>query len=87
MSENAFLDYAGLAKRWLCKESSLRNARPEDLPACLKRPGSRLVRFSMSEILAFERAHTAARDYEAERKLGLVRDLGQRYPRDKRVRS
>jgi len=87
MSERAFLDYAGLADRWLCAESSLTNARPEDLPARLKRPNSRLVIFPMSEILAFERAYTAARDYEAERKLGLVRDLGQRIPRKNGGRS
>jgi|GEM_PF-5035439 len=70
MSDKPFLNTKELAKRWGCKESTLRNARPEQLPARFVRPGSRLAVYPLVETLAFERAHTEARDYQAERKLG-----------------
>lgn len=75
MSDKAFLTYQDLADRWGCTPSSLRNARPEDLPARLKRPGSRLVLFPLSEVIAFEKANTEPRDYAAERDLGLSQRL------------
>lgn len=75
MSEPVFLTNEDLAERWGCRPSTIRNARPQDLPEPFRRPGSRLVRYALSEVEAFERAHTAPRDYDAERRLGLSRGL------------
>lgn len=76
MADKAFLTKEDLAERWGCSASSIRNARPEDLPASFRRPGSRLVRYALSEIEAFEKAHTAPRDYCAELTLGVSRSPG-----------
>lgn len=70
MYDGEFLDTVGLAKRWRCKVSTIRNAKPEDLPARFQRRNSRLVLYPLAEVIAYERAHTAVRDYEAERRLG-----------------
>jgi len=71
VGDQLFPTMEDLAERWACKVSTIRNARPENLPEPFRRPGSRLVRYALTEVEAFERAHTAARDYVAERNLGL----------------
>lgn len=78
MYDKPFLNTKELAERWGIKESTLHNARPEQLPARFVRPGSRLALYPLAEILPFERAHTEARDYEAERKLGATPVFGRR---------
>lgn len=86
MPDKIFLTNDDLAARWGCKESTIRNARPKDLPARFVRPRSRLVRYHIDEVIAFERAHFEPRDYNAERDLGLRRGPA-RLPRRKRRRS
>jgi hypothetical protein len=78
MYDKPFLNTEELAERWGIKVSTLRNARPEQLPARFVRPGSRQALYPMSEILPFERAHTESRDYEAERALGAKPVFGRR---------
>lgn len=76
MTDKPFLNTEDLADRWSCKESTIRNARPEDLPARFVRPGGRLVLYPLAEVVAFEEAHFEPRDYAAERDAGLSRSLG-----------
>jgi hypothetical protein len=73
MTVKPFLNNDDLAARWGCKKSTIRNARPENLPARFVRPGSRLVLYPLMEVIAFEKAHFEPRDYVAERDLGLSR--------------
>jgi hypothetical protein len=70
MCDKVFLNTEELALRWGCDPKTLYSAKPENMPARFARPGSRLVLYPLREVEAFERAHTEARDYEAERRLG-----------------
>lgn len=85
MTDKAFLTTEDLANRWRCRPSSIRNARPEDLPEPFRRPGSRLVRYALSEVEAFERAHTTPRDYLAERDLGISQGPGALFRSRRRI--
>ena len=78
-----FLTFIDLAARWQCSASRLRNARPEDLPARVKLPGSRLARFPLEEVIAFEKANTEARDYAGELKLRSTPVLGRLHRRSR----
>jgi hypothetical protein len=54
----------GLAQRWHCSESRIRNAPSDQLPPALRLPGSRLVRYRLCDVIAWETAHVAGKTTE-----------------------
>jgi len=57
MTTEKLLTLADLAERWQCGMGKLRNARPQDLPPRFKPPRTRLVRFRLADVIAFEEEH------------------------------
>ena len=56
-----------LARRWHCSESKIRNTPSDQLPPALRLPGSRMVRYRLCDVTAWENKHVTSTTVDTRR--------------------